>query len=50
MHHSSGKDQWDVDEKSKKSFGKKFNFQIVIFATIFMTLNGHTYELYKNIF
>ena len=29
---------------------KKSNFQTVIFAVIFLTLNGDTYKLFKNIF
>ena len=33
-----------------KSFVKKINFQTVIFAIIFVTMNGHTSKLFKNIF
>ena len=29
---------------------KKSNFKTVIFLIIFMTVNGHTYKLFKNIF
>ena len=29
---------------------KKTNFQTVIFALIYVTMNEHTYKLFKNIF
>ena len=29
------------------SFVKKSDFQTVIFAIIFVTMNGHTYKLFK---
>ena len=32
-----------------KSFVKKSNFQTVIVAIIFMTMNEHAYKLFKNI-
>ena len=32
------------------SFVKKSYFQTVIFAIIFMAMNGHTYKLFKNIY
>ena len=34
----------------KKSFVKKSNFQTVIFAIIFVTMNGQTSKLLKKIF
>ena len=33
-----------------KLFVKKSNFQIMIFAVIFVTMYGQTYKLFKNIF
>ena len=29
---------------------RKLNFQTVIFGIIFVTMNGHKYKLFKNIF
>ena len=34
-------------EISLKSFVKKSNYQNVLFAIIFLTTNGHSYELFK---
>ena len=34
-------------EISLKVICEKSNFQTVIFAIIFATMNGHTYELFK---
>ena len=36
-------------EISLKVICEKLNFQTVIFAIIFVTLNGHIYELFSNI-
>ena len=33
-----------------KSFVRTSNFQTVIFAIMFVTMNGHTSKLFKNIF
>ena len=37
-------------ETSKKVICDKSNFQTVIFALMFVTLNGHIYKLIKNTF
>ena len=37
-------------EISLKVICEKSNFQIVIFAIVFVTMNGHAYKLFKNIF
>ena len=29
---------------------EKSNFQTVVFAIMFVTVNGHTYKLFKNVF
>ena len=36
-------------EGSDEPFVKKSNFQTEIFGILFVTINGHTYILFKNI-
>ena len=50
MNNNNNFDKGDVLLRREILLKVKSNCQTVSFARIFMTMNGHTYELFKNLF